>query len=135
MDSVTETQKTEQRVNHLPGPWTVEQADPADPLWGVYATVRGFNIRVADVYDGADASVIAAAPDLLAALKTTAGNIRSLGPAGALPDSCSVWLRVVDAAIAKAEGRTSDNAAELERQKREGVGVFNPKFGAEGRDV
>lgn len=56
----------------------------------------------------ANGRLIAAAPDLLAALKVTAGNIRSLGPAGALgalPEPYKVWLAVVDAAIAKAEGR------------------------------
>lgn len=43
------------------------------------------------------------APDVLAILKTTAGNIRSLGPAGALgalPTPYEVWLAEVEAAIA-----------------------------------
>jgi hypothetical protein len=50
----------------------------------------------------------AAANDMLEALKTTAGNISSLGLAGALGPtwlSYAPWLAVVDAAIAKAEGR------------------------------
>jgi len=49
--------------------------------------------------------LFAAAHELLEALKTTAGNIRSLGPAGALgsvPMEYERWLAVVDAAIAKA---------------------------------
>jgi hypothetical protein len=48
------------------------------------------------------------APEMLDALRVTAANIRSLGPAGALdavPEPYRVWLGVVDAAIAKAEGR------------------------------
>lgn len=54
-----------------------------------------------------DVRLMVAAPDMLEALKTTAGNIRSLGPAGALtriPMEYREWLAVVDAAIAKAEG-------------------------------
>jgi len=54
----------------------------------------------------ADASLIAAAPSMLDALQVTAGNIRSLGPAGALPEPYTVWLRVVEDAIATAEGRS-----------------------------
>ncbi len=55
--------------------------------------------------DIALARLLAAAPELLEALKTTASNIRSLGPAGALGptyEPYKVWLEVVDAAIAKA---------------------------------
>lgn len=46
--------------------------------------------------------------ELLDALLTTAGNIRSLGPAGALQPYTEYreWLAVVEAAIAKAEGRS-----------------------------
>lgn len=40
---------------------------------------------------------------MLAALETTRGNIRSLGPAGALPEPYLPWLAVVDDAIAKAQ--------------------------------
>lgn len=43
--------------------------------------------------------------EMLEALRTTAGNIRSLGPAGALGESYREWLRVVEDAIARAEGR------------------------------
>jgi hypothetical protein len=46
---------------------------------------------------------------LLAALRVTAGNIRSLGPAGALdaiPDSYRIWLQVVEDAIATTNTRT-----------------------------
>ena len=40
---------------------------------------------------------------MLEILKTTAGNIRSLGPAGRLASDYEVWLAEVEAAIAKAE--------------------------------
>lgn len=40
---------------------------------------------------------------MLATLKTTAGNIRSLGPAGAVGESYREWLKVVEDAIAAAE--------------------------------
>ena len=56
----------------------------------------------------ANVHLFAAAPDLLEALRVTAGNIRSLGPAGALdqvPMPYVQWLAMVEAAVAKAEGR------------------------------
>ena len=40
--------------------------------------------------------------EMLDALKTTAGNIRSLGPAGAILEPYKIWLSVVEGAIAKA---------------------------------
>lgn len=53
-----------------------------------------------------DRALVAYEP-MLEILKTTAGNIRSLGPAGALGPvfrEYEVWLAEVDAAIAKAGG-------------------------------
>jgi hypothetical protein len=50
---------------------------------------------------------------LLAALRVTAGNIRSLGPAGALdaiPESYRRWLQVVEDAIASATATTRTDA-------------------------
>jgi hypothetical protein len=40
---------------------------------------------------------------MLAALDVTVGNIKSLGPAGALGESYRVWLRVVEEAKEDAE--------------------------------
>ena len=54
-----------------------------------------------------EARLMAAAPDMLEVLKTTRGNIASLGPAGALGPVYSnyvEWLKIVDDAIAKATG-------------------------------
>lgn len=68
-------------------------------------------IGSATIRPGLDAirnvELFAAAPQLLDALRVTASNIRSLGPAGALgrvPMPYTEWLALVDAAIAKAEG-------------------------------
>ena len=52
-----------------------------------------------------DAAAVIA--DLLDVLKVTAGNIRSLGPAGALSrvyEPYTVWLQAVEDVIRKAEG-------------------------------
>ena len=60
-----------------------------------------------DDVTSANARLLAAAPEMLGVLKVTAGNIRSLGPAGALDKvwgAYEVWLRVVEDAIRKAEG-------------------------------
>lgn len=93
-------------TQHTPGPWT----------WFNYPDGRKLlsapSRAVIHAPDGplgietADASLIAAAPSMLDALQVTAGNIRSLGPAGALPEPYTVWLRVVEDAIATAEGRS-----------------------------
>lgn len=48
-------------------------------------------------------ALLAQRDELLAALRVTAGNIRSLGPAGALNDAYRPWLAVVEDAIAFAE--------------------------------
>lgn len=52
--------------------------------------------------------LMVAAPALLAALEVTAGNIRSLGPAGALEPYAPYreWLAVVDAALSEARGES-----------------------------
>lgn len=101
---------------HTPGPWT--HCAPTSDTANTDHLVLGRNDHlVAGVIDDAppdeveaNARLIAAAPDMLAALKATAGNIRSLGPAGALSHvpfaPYQEWLAVVDAAIAKAEGRS-----------------------------
>lgn len=73
-------------TKHTPGPWT---ADGEDSDWEI-----NFNgISIAEVYDEADARLIAAAPDMLAALEAVEA------------DYIKADLRViVRAAIAKAKG-------------------------------
>lgn len=51
------------------------------------------------------ADVIEQRDALLVAMEVTAKNIRSLGPAGAIPEPYKIWLDVVDAAIALAKGK------------------------------
>ncbi len=107
---------------HTPGPWTVVNESSGGPRGDVsfsHQLIAG-DLWLAAIASGdyekpqveqererieANLALIAAAPDLLEALRTTAGNIRSLGPAGALPEPYREWLRVVDEAIAKAEGK------------------------------
>ncbi len=104
-------------AQHTPGPWRPGRPDMATIVDGfqskcVYAgdkqdakCIAAASGQDIDSWDEimANAILIAAAPTMLAALKTTAANIRSLGPAGALPEPYTVWLRVVDEAIAAAE--------------------------------
>ena len=93
-------------TTHTPGPWTIE-ADPdkagLHPLHDnrYVGSERGWVCALRDQPEqAADARLIAAAPDLLAALKAASGNI----------DDCGMSLEAygnlidqIDAAIAKAE--------------------------------
>lgn len=103
-------------AKHTPGPWRVGGTGfvvggEGDALNADFVALRiirapGTPLRhqPTAVEDEANARLMAAAPELLAVLKTTAENIRSLGPAGALYHPYQEWLRVVDEAIVKAEG-------------------------------
>jgi hypothetical protein len=100
---------------HTPGPWIV------DALGNVWASdtnvwvsdtkicemskqpIQDFAYRVKNVDEHeANARLIAAAPELLAALRICEGNISSL--AAAHPKVYGEWLTVVSAAISKATG-------------------------------
>jgi hypothetical protein len=106
---------------HTPGPWqwdgdyTLRPVNP-DPERSALHTIIspdgpfGFvQTATADVFPEfeADKLLIAAAPELLEALRTTRGNVASLGPAGAIPFEYREWLAMLDAAIAKATGAAS----------------------------
>lgn len=57
-----------------------------------------------------DAETIAAAPEMLAMLRITRGNVASLGPAdgtGRVWPAYQEWLRQLDVLIAKATGSAS----------------------------
>lgn len=99
---------------HTPGPW---DAAIEHGCHAVIAAVAGEPKAVAivgnrtpdDGYEAtrfANARLIAAAPELLEALRITRGNVASLGPAGALEPYAPYreWLAMIDAAIAKATG-------------------------------
>jgi hypothetical protein len=96
---------------HTPGPWIFENRDGDHPLndqcgWGcdgLWAVNGGFILGAGPGWDGeyvapndSDARLIAAAPDLLEALRDCREALRLAGANGE--------LRVVDAAIAKATG-------------------------------
>jgi hypothetical protein len=92
---------------HTPGPWKIDWyicREDNKELWRVPRSIgpastdhnhwAGRYITV----DEADASLIAAAPDLLEALKSTRAFVNSVAPHGGL-------FERINAAIAKAEGK------------------------------
>lgn len=111
-------------AKHTPGPWewdgdyTLRPANPRPELHTVHTILspdgETFGFMGADYKDvlaenAANKLLMATSPEMLEVLKTTLGNIMSLGPAGALesvPMPFRVWAEVVKAAIDKAEGRT-----------------------------
>lgn len=97
---------------HIPAPWRVCQPEPSERP--AYRIRNGADLLVATVpimaHPGADdsANLIAAAPDLLAALKAINERINSLAQDGnKKPHTNDIrdWQRWSAAAIAKAEGR------------------------------
>jgi hypothetical protein len=111
---------------HTPGPWTVEPPSEQTPhIWIVAPTSSGIaKVETCDYDDGrgerltdedfANASLIAAAPDMLGALKSAAAAIGGWSrPTGANGMTCAsldhplmVAQRVIYDALAKAEGRS-----------------------------
>ena len=105
----------EQKVAHTPGPWLIEW-NAAQGGEGHYITdskdmVELSRIAAVLFHDDADgetranAHLIAAAPQLLEALQTTAKNLRSWKAASNSGiKTFDSWLEVVEEAIAKAKG-------------------------------
>ncbi len=114
-------------MSHTPGPWTAqfgEQSgyDCMTAAWLIVADVRPFRIaavdlgsygqspRTGDILETAsdtaeaDAHLIAAAPELLAALKETLAYWDSCGFSDC-DEGCECIVQSVQAAIAKAEGK------------------------------
>lgn len=90
---------------HTPGPWFIDVGRPKRPMV-VARTSKQFPdgpqfIELADVKSMADARLIAAAPDLLAAVKGLASYAYSITNPSLLPHDYQLAVR----AIAKAEGR------------------------------
>lgn len=83
---------------HTPGPWTVMVTDtmgdePA--LWEIVQRSSGGTVAEIQSHNAADAALVAAAPDMLAALQLIHAN------AGESPE----WIRSrIDAVIARATG-------------------------------
>jgi hypothetical protein len=93
--------------SHTPGPWTVYindyawRFDIADAATHKYLVAQTASDSELDQHN---AVLIAAAPDMLAALKATEQSWLEKVPAGPGPDEFPNWHRV-RAAIAKAEGK------------------------------
>lgn len=92
----------ENTVAHTPGPWVVESAD----WWKKDNGVVRYYVRHVPAEIGTpNARLIAAAPDLLAALKKLTEQVAEVDdPTAARGVSIAVMARAC-AAIAKAEGR------------------------------
>lgn len=100
----------EKKTQHTPGPWEAIGWDVRTKRTDTDR--RGFVIATTEISPfaderHADARLIAAAPDLLEALKTTLGNLRDL-KANAFRnlDTIDEWIAVVEAAFARAEGKS-----------------------------
>ena len=105
----------EQKAAHTPAPWQIEwnTAQGGEGHYIKDSNDMGEISRIAAVLfhddtDGetrANARLIAAAPQLLEALQTTAANLRSWKAAnGGGIKTFDSWLEVVEEAIAKAKG-------------------------------
>lgn len=111
----TEASRTTEPITHTPGPWHVEPHRD-DCLWvAVPAPVGRKVIAVLcigfdepwDSQQHANARLIAAAPDLLEALKAAQRDLETVEREmqGIAPEAVSPALPIIRAAIAKAEGR------------------------------
>lgn len=97
------------QAQHTPGPWGRDISGVVSPdgllIATVHVTAEMARRPEREARRRADIDLIAAAPELLDVLKTCRGNIASLIATN--PNAFGAWLAVVDAAIAKAEGRTT----------------------------
>ena len=105
------------KANHTPGPWCISEAensfeiiqdcwgDDGDHLGAVVVRAPEIDPENGGIRNKADAILIAAAPDLLEALK----HIRRCIPYGGFVQihDNSMTLAQIDAAIAKAEGNAA----------------------------
>lgn len=118
-------EQTAERVAHTPGPWRWFKPAGSNgwlEVEGSYADGRANEYggpMVCSLYCGdrptieADARLIAAAPELLAALTKAVDTIRAFHGIGLGPAEANVWslyqaspeMRQINAAIAKAAGR------------------------------
>lgn len=97
----------QQQANHTPGPW---QPVALAARWAVTTTAkpRTFNICIVNndrIEQEANARLIAAAPELLAALKDARGELYIRHISGDESQALGAAIDKCDAAIAKAEGR------------------------------
>lgn len=91
------------KAKHTQGPWTLKEADATIPVVGADGkTVASIRYRERDY---SDACLIAAAPEMLEALRDVEFQFGLLYEAGMLGTEDAETLAAVRAAIAKAEGR------------------------------
>jgi len=90
-------------TTHTPGPWETEYVSEAD-VWGIWQEKPPENETgsIARAYDESNARLIAAAPELLEALKYWLPVIEAQEGKS---DEKDQWVDCVRFAIAKAEGK------------------------------
>jgi hypothetical protein len=107
--------QTTEHVGHSRGEWAAFYKDKYKE-WHVGVPVNSGGMKIALFPDGcptenpeADCRLIAAAPDMLAALKAAQRDLEAVEREmqGIAPEAVSPVLPLIRAAIAKAEGRTS----------------------------
>ena len=81
-------------MNHTPGPWHVQVRKTG---WDIHEPIAEGGFRIAHVNTEANARLIAAAPELLDALRGLVGDIRNGGPRHAA-------MALAEATLAKAGG-------------------------------
>lgn len=95
---------------HTPGPWRLYKRRPS--AYGQLTTTLQSNdgrmniarLELRSEQDRANADLIAAAPELLEALKMARGYVREHGSSCGCPPAIENDIRRIDAAIQKAEG-------------------------------
>jgi hypothetical protein len=85
-------------ANATPGPWEAHEIDSTDPAWDAWEIWADKDIVSSMTCGGANARLIATAPDLLEELKKE--HLLALDPRIHAPEFCDVCRLV-----AKAEGR------------------------------
>ena len=88
--------------NHTPGPWTFEtELHSCDTTWGIWSNDDDEEVICQNVQDIQTAALIAAAPDLLAALENTLEDFIAIGGEDSERSGVVIEARL---AIAKAKG-------------------------------
>lgn len=95
-------------MSHTPGPWTAELGVREVRVDAVLRDMRTICTIHRDDAEGSNTRLIAAAPDLLEALKGFLADIEDYQRINHLGGENNHWHVIARAAIAKAEGRASD---------------------------
>ena len=91
---------------HTPGPWYLKRSGTiAQRESGEVVATCGYQVAAGSDEDDANASLIAAAPTLLAACRSAVSALRSYQYGNGSPDLAESIADSIDLAIANAEGR------------------------------